>query len=425
VSAGAWLQLVVYLAVLLALAWPLARWIDAVMAGRFALGRRLEAPLFRAAGIRPDHESGWLRYATGLLIFNGLGVLAVFALQRLQAVLPLNPQAFGAVSPDSAVNTAISFVTNTHWQGCGGEATMSDLTQMLALTVQNFLSAATGSVVVIALVRGFTRHCAQAIGNVWVDLTRVTLWILLPLSFVLALGFAAQGVVQNLAAHQDAGHRWRRLLQRQLGASVREPDRAQQRRPDAGDLRDPRCRRTRPDGTRRPAAGSSVALGHGGYLLAANCRSLARPGAQASMTTLSAFVSAALAEVSQACRISSSLNRCVILDAMHAHVGDRAAAGDDVLAQLEGGRDADCFDGGVHPAAIGQLHQLARRCRRSSRDRRAGPGSLGFGALGCPRPFSASAAPLCSGGGEIARGEGMRCLAAGRGAWRHVGAFRG
>ena len=203
-NASAWMQLVVYLAVLLALAWPLAKLIDAVMAGRFALGRRLESPLFRMAGVRPEQESGWLRYTTGLLIFNGLGVLAVYALQRLQGVLPFNPQAFGAVSPDSAFNTAISFVTNTNWQGYGGESTMSYLTQMLALTVQNFLSAATGIVVVVALVRGFTRHSAQAIGNVWADLARVTLWILLPLSFVFALVLASQGVIQNLSPYAEA-----------------------------------------------------------------------------------------------------------------------------------------------------------------------------------------------------------------------------
>mgnify|MGYP006150041207 CR=1 FL=1 len=150
-STGAWLQLAVFMALLLALAWPLARWIDAVMAGRFALGRRLEGPLFKLAGVRPDEETGWLRYALGLLVFNGLGVLAVYALQRWQAVLPLNPQGMAAVSPDSAFNTAISFVTNTNWQGYGGESTMSYLTQMLALTVQNFLSAATGIAVVMAL----------------------------------------------------------------------------------------------------------------------------------------------------------------------------------------------------------------------------------------------------------------------------------
>jgi len=203
VTAAAWMQLAAYLAVLLALAWPLARLIDAVMAGRFALGRRLEGPLFRLAGVRPDVESGWSRYAVGLLVFNGLGVLAVYALQRWQAVLPLNPQGLAAVTPDSAFNTAISFVTNTNWQGYGGETTMSYLTQMLALTVQNFLSAATGIVVVIALVRGFARHSAQAIGNVWVDLTRVTLWILLPLAFVFALVLAGQGVIQNLSAYAE------------------------------------------------------------------------------------------------------------------------------------------------------------------------------------------------------------------------------
>lgn len=202
-STGAWLQLAVFLALLLALAWPLARYIDTVMAGRFALGRRLEGPLFRLAGVRPDEETGWLRYALGLLVFNGLGVLAVYALQRWQAVLPLNPQGMAAVAPDSAFNTAISFVTNTNWQGYGGESTMSYLTQMLALTVQNFLSAATGLVVVIALVRGFARHSAQSIGNVWTDLTRATLWVLLPLSLVLAVVFAGQGVIQNLSSYTE------------------------------------------------------------------------------------------------------------------------------------------------------------------------------------------------------------------------------
>jgi potassium-transporting ATPase potassium-binding subunit len=203
VNANAWMQLLAYLALLLALAWPLARMIDTVMAGRFGLGRRLEAPLFRLAGVRVENESTWLRYALGLLVFNGLGVLAVYALQRLQAVLPLNPQAMPAVAPDSAFDTAISFVTNTNWQGYGGETTMSYLTQMLALTVQNFLSAATGIVVVVALVRGFARHSAQAIGNFWVDLTRVTLWILLPLSFVFALALAGQGVIQNLSPYTE------------------------------------------------------------------------------------------------------------------------------------------------------------------------------------------------------------------------------
>ncbi|HRH87896.1 MAG TPA: potassium-transporting ATPase subunit KdpA [Rubrivivax sp.] len=202
-NAPAWIQLAAFLAMLLLLAWPLARAIEAVLDGRFGWGRRIEAPLYRLAGVDPEREQGWLAYATGLLVFNGLGVLAVYALQRLQPVLPLNPQGMGAVSPDSAFNTAVSFVTNTNWQGYGGEATMSYLTQMLALTVQNFLSAATGIAVVVALMRGFVRHSARAIGNVWVDLARLTLWVLLPLSFVVALLLAGQGVIQNLKPYQD------------------------------------------------------------------------------------------------------------------------------------------------------------------------------------------------------------------------------
>ena len=123
-STGAWLQLAVFMALLLALAWLLARYIDTVMAGRFALGRRLEGPLFQLAGVRPDEETGWLRYALGLLVFNGLGVLAVYALQRWQAVLPLNPQGMAAVAPDSAVISVFSFGANSDGQGYGGGSTM-------------------------------------------------------------------------------------------------------------------------------------------------------------------------------------------------------------------------------------------------------------------------------------------------------------
>jgi K+-transporting ATPase ATPase A chain len=203
-NSNAWMLLVAYLAILLVLAWPLACMIEAVMSGRFTLGCRLEAPLFKLAGIKPEHESGWLRYGLGLLLFNGLGFLAVYALQRYQSLLPLNPQDLGDVSVDSSFNTAISFVSNTNWQGYVGEATMSYLTQMLGLTVQNFLSAATGLVVVVALIRGFARHTSQTIGNVWVDLTRATLWILLPLSFVFALVLSAEGVVQNFSPYVQA-----------------------------------------------------------------------------------------------------------------------------------------------------------------------------------------------------------------------------
>ena len=200
-TTGAVVQLVAFLLVLFALAWPLSRAIDAVMDGRFALGRKLEWPLWRAAGVNAAQETGWVRYALGLLLFNSLGLLFLYALQRLQMPLPLNPQGFAAVSADSAFNTAVSFVANTNWQGYGGETTMSYLTQMLGLTVQNFLSAATGIVVVVALVRGFARHSAATIGNVWVDLVRATLWVLLPLSFLLALAMAGLGVVQTLSAY--------------------------------------------------------------------------------------------------------------------------------------------------------------------------------------------------------------------------------
>jgi len=203
-SSAAWVQLAAFLVVLLALAWPLARWMHAVMDGRIEWLRRIERPLLRAAGVDSDAEQGWLRYALGLLLFNVLGVVAVYALQRLQAGLPLNPQGLAAVAPDSAFNTAVSFVTNTNWQGYGGETTMSHLTQMLALTVQNFLSAATGIAVVMALLRGLARHGAQAIGNVWADLTRATLWVLLPLSLLFAVVLAGLGVVQTLAASASA-----------------------------------------------------------------------------------------------------------------------------------------------------------------------------------------------------------------------------
>ncbi len=135
----------------------------------------------------------WQVYALAVLVFNLLGLVAVYVLQRLQGFLPLNPQGFGAVSPDSSFNTAVSFATNTNWQGYGGETTMSYLTQMLALTVQNFVSAATGMAVLVALIRGFVRRSARTIGNFWVDLTRGTLYILLPLSLVLALVLVSQG----------------------------------------------------------------------------------------------------------------------------------------------------------------------------------------------------------------------------------------
>jgi K+-transporting ATPase ATPase A chain len=177
------------------------------MEGRTSLASRvgggIESLLYRLCGIRHDEEMGWLRYALAILLFNALGVLAVYALQRLQLWLPLNPQAMANVSADSSFNTAISFATNTNWQGYAGESTMSYLTQMLGLAVQNFLSAATGIAVVIALIRGFARHTVKTIGNAWVDLTRITLYVLLPISLIAAVFLVSQGAIQNFDAYKD------------------------------------------------------------------------------------------------------------------------------------------------------------------------------------------------------------------------------
>jgi potassium-transporting ATPase potassium-binding subunit len=202
-SNHAWMLLGVFLVVLLLTVKPLGIYIANVMEGSYRLAGKIETPFYRLSGIRPDEEMGWLKYAAAILLFNFLGLLAVYALQRLQADLPLNPQGFANVSPDSAFNTAISFVANTNWQGYAGEATMSYLTQMLALAVQNFLSAATGIAVVIVLIRGFARHSVKTVGNAWVDLTRVTLHVLLPLSVVCALALCSQGVIQNFDAYKE------------------------------------------------------------------------------------------------------------------------------------------------------------------------------------------------------------------------------
>lgn len=199
--------LAVYLAVLLAIAPILGRYIRIVMENGqsrlTAWGRPLERGIYRLAGIDPRAEMGWKRYALAVLAVSVLGVAAVYALQRLQGLLPLNPAGLGAVSPDSSLNTAISFVTNTNWQGYGGESTMSYLTQMLAMTVQNFVSAATGISVLFALIRGLARHCSATLGNFWADLVRCTLYLLLPLSLVLALALVSQGVIQNFSPYQE------------------------------------------------------------------------------------------------------------------------------------------------------------------------------------------------------------------------------
>jgi K+-transporting ATPase ATPase A chain len=203
------LQLLLYMVVLLALAKPLGRYMARVYEGQPTGLDRVLGPLerliYRLCGVpagRPEAEMGWKTYAFAMLLFNILGLLVVYALQRLQGLLPLNPQALGAVTPDSSFNTAVSFASNTNWQGYGGETTMSYLVQMLGLTVQNFVSAASGMATLVALIRGLARRSAQTIGNFWVDLTRSTLYILLPLAVVLALIQVSQGVVQNFSAYK-------------------------------------------------------------------------------------------------------------------------------------------------------------------------------------------------------------------------------
>jgi len=199
-------QIILYFVALLLLAKPLGVYMAAVYANRPGFLKRilapLEATLYKLSGVKPEQEMTWKEYAAALLWFNLFGGLAVFALQMLQAHLPLNPQQLNNVTADSAFNTAVSFTSNTNWQGYGGETTMSYLTQMLGLSVQNFVSAATGMAVLVAMIRGFQRTHAEGIGNFWADLTRGILYILLPLSFVLALALAGQGVVQTFKPYQ-------------------------------------------------------------------------------------------------------------------------------------------------------------------------------------------------------------------------------
>ncbi len=205
-TTNSFFQITFYVAALLALVKPLGWYMakvyenEPVILNRFLLP--VETLIYRLCGVNPKEEMRWTDYALGLLVFNLLGALAVFALQRLQATLPFNPQNLPGVSPDSSFNTAVSFATNTNWQDYGGETTMSYLTQMLGLTVQNFASAATGMAVLAALIRGFIRRNMDTIGNFWVDLTRTVIYILMPLSLILALLLAGQGVVQTLKPYQ-------------------------------------------------------------------------------------------------------------------------------------------------------------------------------------------------------------------------------
>ncbi|MGK5008002.1 potassium-transporting ATPase subunit KdpA [Janthinobacterium sp. MDB2-8] len=201
------LLLVAFLAVLLVAGYPLGLYMAKVAGDGPVRGlgwlQKLENLLYRWSGLPADKAMGWKSYAIALIVFNTVGAVFVYGLQRLQGFLPLNPQGLGAVSPDSSFNTTVSFVANTNWQGYGGEQTMSYLTQMLGMACQNFFSAATGIAVIFALVRGFASRSGKSIGNFWVDLVRSTLYILLPLSLALSVVFMGEGMIQNFSAYKE------------------------------------------------------------------------------------------------------------------------------------------------------------------------------------------------------------------------------
>jgi K+-transporting ATPase ATPase A chain len=207
-TVAGWGLILLFVALTLALAKPMGMWLFALYEGRATPLHRLlgavERGFYRLAGIDPNEEQGWRRYALHMLLFNVVLLLFTYAILRLQGVLPGNPQGFGAVGADGAFNTAISFTTNTNWQWYSGETTMSNLSQMLGLTIHNFLSAATGIAIAFALFRGFARREMKTIGNFWADTTRVTLYLLLPICIVYAIFLIASGVPQTLAGSIDA-----------------------------------------------------------------------------------------------------------------------------------------------------------------------------------------------------------------------------
>ena len=207
-TANAVVQCVLYFVVLIALGIPLGNYMARVYTSEAKVAQRILGPIerfcYRISGVNADQEMNWKQYAWAVLLFNLLGVLVVYVLQRVQGHLPLNPARLGAVAPELSFNTATSFATNTNWQAYGGETTLSYLTQMAALTVQNFVSAAVGMAVLVALIRGFARRTADTIGNFWVDLTKSTLYVLLPLSLLVAVLLVSQGVVQTFGPYVTA-----------------------------------------------------------------------------------------------------------------------------------------------------------------------------------------------------------------------------
>ena len=287
-----WTQILIYCAIIIAITPVLGGYMTKVFSGERTflspILHPVEVVIYKIAGVDERREQGWLMYTVGMLLFHVGGFLILYALMRLQAGLPFNPAEQSAVGEDLSFNTAMSFITNTNWQNYGGESTMSYLVQMLGLTHQNYLSAATGIVLAIVLIRGFARASFKTVGNFWVDVTRCTLYVLLPICVPYALFLVWQGIPQTLGAYvdattlegakqtialgpgrladrdKDARHQRRRLLQRQCGASVREPDGAVELRPDHLDLRARRgadqC--VRPHG-RQYAARLGRARGHG------------------------------------------------------------------------------------------------------------------------------------------------------------------
>ena len=207
-TVAGWGLILLFVAILIALAKPMGLWLFTLYEGRATPLHRVLGPVergfYRLAGINPNEEQGWRRYALHMLLFNLMLLLFTYAVLRLQGVLPVNPQGFGAVGADGAFNTAVSFTTNTNWQWYSGETTLSNLSQMLGLTIHNFLSAATGIAIAFALFRGFARREMKTIGNFWADMTRVTLYLLLPICIAYAIFLIASGVPQTLAGSIDA-----------------------------------------------------------------------------------------------------------------------------------------------------------------------------------------------------------------------------
>src|SRR6187200_1460565 len=204
-----WIQLAIFLIALALITKPMGLYLVQVLdpKGRTWLDpvlRPLERGTYRVMGVRPDQEHNWKQYTLAMLAFSLVGCVFTYAILRLQNLLPLNPQRFAAVNPDLAFNTAASFTTNTNWQNYGGESTMSYFSQMVGLAFHNFVSAATGIAIAAALVRGIARHSAQTIGNFWVDLVRVTYYLLIPICIIFAVFLVSQGMIQNFKPYTKA-----------------------------------------------------------------------------------------------------------------------------------------------------------------------------------------------------------------------------